>query len=127
MSGNIIKNCSNLIEQSCIEVTRDIIGGFASPVEKIITNNIDKVISNNLPLLEAGEIKTNYILFGYELSSPVFIILMVVLLIIVLYIIFKLYKWLFSPQDNEIVTIKKFKNKKKDNSDEVDNVKEESS
>ena len=128
MSGNILKNCSNFIEQSCNEVTRDIIGGFASPVEKVISNNVEKlisnnvekVISNNVPVLENGIIKTNYILFGYEMSSPVFILLVIVLLLIVLYIIFKLYKWLFAQQDNDIVTIKKFKNKKKDNSDDND-------
>ena len=71
MSGNIIKNCSNFIEQSCNEVTRDIIGGFISPVEKVITNNIEKVITNNIekvianndPIFENSEVKTNYILF----------------------------------------------------------------
>ena len=124
MSGNIIKNCSNFIEQSCNEVTRDIIGGFISPVEKVITNNIEKVITNNIekvianndPIFENSEVKTNYILFGYEMSSPVFILLMVVLLIVVLYIIFKLYKWLFAPKDDEIVSIQKFKHSKKKNS-----------
>ena len=67
MSGNIIKNCSNFIEQSCNEVTRDIIGGFVSPVEKVITNNIEKVISNNDPIFENSEVKTNYILMRFLL------------------------------------------------------------
>jgi hypothetical protein len=114
MDGNIIKNCSNFIEKSCNDVTKNIIGGFTSPVDNTIKKNLEKIATG---VLETNDVKTNYIFLGYEMSTTVFIILMIVLLIITLYIIFKLYNWFFVSPTNELVTIKKYK---KDNTSSVD-------
>jgi hypothetical protein len=135
MNENIIKNSFNFIEQSCNDVTKNIIGGFTSPIEKVILKNVEN-ISKLSPIPEhifSGDdiVKTNYILFGYEMSSTVFIILMTVLLLIVLYFIYKILKWFFVSPHNELVTMNKFspikKNKPSHHNTDSDNSSDDSS
>jgi len=114
MDNNVEKGFTNFIEKSCNDLTKNIIGGFTSPIEKNIT--IIPNIINDAPLL--GEVTTSYIIFGgYELSSPVFIIMIILLLLISLYIIYKLYNCFFSSKNNNFVSIKKINKNKKNNSD----------
>ena len=123
MNENVINTGTNFFEKSCNDITKNIIGGFTSPVEKAITNNmenISKLIPVSLPKIIEGSgpakaIKTSYIILGYEISSTVFIILMSILVISVLYMIYKLYKRVFSPKQNNFVSMSKFKPNHKQN------------
>ena len=119
MNENVINTGTNFFEKSCNDITKNIIGGFASPVENVITNNLEnisKVIPVSLPKVidipsPAKAIKTSYIILGYELSTTVFMILMSILVIAVLYIIYKLYKWMFASKPNNFVSMSKFEPK----------------
>lgn len=116
MNDNIVNNGSKFIEQSCNEITKNIMGGINSPIEKAIINNLPNLQKS--PLLNGGDTtKTSYIFLGYEMSSTVFIILMIILLIITLYVIYKLFKWMFSSNKNEFVSIKKYIKNRKYNTD----------
>ena len=115
MNDNIVNNGSKFIEKSCNEITKNIMGGFNSPVEKVIGFNSPKTAPS---LNSDNTLKTSYIFLGYEMSSTVFIILMVILLIITLYVIYKLFTWMFSSNKSEFVSIKKYVKNKKYNIDD---------